>query len=135
MASRAIRIPGPGHPITIEPHPARVRVMLGDLVVADSRNALTLREAQYPAVHYIPRDDVQMALLTPSAHTTYCPFKGDCSYFDLPGEGDRTANAVWSYEHPFPAVAEIAGHLAFYVDRVSIDFPDGIQSGPAKATR
>ncbi|MDB5708939.1 MAG: hypothetical protein JWL96_1009 [Sphingomonas bacterium] len=123
MASRAIRIPGPDHPITIAPNPARVRVMLGDVVLADTRRALTLREAQYPAVHYIPREDADMALLKPSAHMTYCPFKGDCSYLDLPGGGEGAANAVWSYERPFPAVAEIAGHLAFYADRVTIDFP------------
>ncbi len=120
MSTRPIRIPGPDHPITITSNPARVRVMLGDIVLADTRRALTLSEAQYPAVHYIPRADADMGLLTRSTHTTYCPFKGDCSYFDLPGEDQRYANAVWSYEAPFPAVAGIKDHLAFYADRVAI---------------
>jgi len=120
MTDKPVRIPGPDHPIAIVPNRARVRVMLGDVVLADTRHALTLSEAQYPAVQYIPREDTTMALLTPSAHMTYCPYKGDCRYFDLPGDDERAANAVWSYEAPFPAVAEIRDHLAFYPDRVTI---------------
>jgi uncharacterized protein (DUF427 family) len=116
MSSKPIRIPGPDHPITIEPHPGRVVVRLGDRIVADSRKALTLREASYPPVYYIPRDDADMALLTPSAHQSYCPYKGDASYLSAPG----LPNSVWSYEHPYPAVAVIAGHLAFYPDRFAI---------------
>ncbi|HMI20486.1 MAG TPA: DUF427 domain-containing protein [Sphingomonas sp.] len=116
MSSKPIRIPGPDHPITIEPSPGRVVVKLGARIVADSREALTLREANYPAVHYIPRKDVQMTLLEPSPHQTYCPYKGDASYLGAPG----LPNAVWSYETPYPAVADIAGHLAFYPDRFAI---------------
>jgi uncharacterized protein (DUF427 family) len=116
MSSKPIRTPGPDHPITIEPARGRVVVKLGDRVVADSRNALTLREANYPPVHYIPRADADMALLTPSAHQTYCPYKGDASYLSAPG----LPNSVWSYEHPYPAVAAIAEHLAFYPDRYAI---------------
>jgi uncharacterized protein (DUF427 family) len=120
MADRPIRIPGPDHPITIEKNPSRVVVKLGGEVLADSRGALTLREAKYPAVQYIPRADVDMARLSRTDHTTYCPFKGDCSYYSLPGDGDRAANAVWTYEAPFPAVEAIKDHLAFYPDRVEI---------------
>jgi uncharacterized protein (DUF427 family) len=119
MAAKPIRIPGPDHPITIDPHPGRVRILLGDLVVADTTSALTLREANYPAVSYIPRADADMTLLTRSTRTTYCPFKGECSYFDLPSADG--ANAVWTYETPHDAVKQIAGHLAFYPDRVTIE--------------
>jgi uncharacterized protein (DUF427 family) len=120
MADRPIRIPGPDHPITIEDNPRRVGVTLDGRVLADSRNALTLREASYPAVQYIPRADVDMAALSRTDHTTYCPFKGDCSYYSLPGDGERSLNAVWTYEAPFPAVAAIKDHLAFYPDRVEV---------------
>lgn len=120
MTERTIKIPGPDHPITIEANRSRVVVVLGDRVLADTRNALTLREAKYPEVQYIPRADVDMAGLVRSEHTTYCPYKGDCAYYSLPGGGERAVNAVWTYEAPFAAVAVIEGYLAFYADRVEI---------------
>ncbi|GLK67468.1 hypothetical protein GCM10008179_11060 [Hansschlegelia plantiphila] len=89
-------------------------------MLADTRNALSLKEASYPPVQYVPRADVDMALLQRTDHSTYCPFKGDCSYFSIPSGGDRAVNAVWSYEAPYDAVAAIKGHLAFYPDRVEI---------------
>ncbi len=95
-------------------------VTLGGQVPADTRNALTLREAKYPAAQYIPRADVDMAKLIRTEHTTYCPFKGDCSYYSLPGGDQRGINAAWTYEAPFPAVEAIRDHLAFYPDRVEI---------------
>jgi uncharacterized protein (DUF427 family) len=115
---KTIRAPGPDHPITIEHNPNRVVVKVAGRVVADTRNALILREASYPAVQYIPRNDVNMALLERTDHVTYCPYKGDCSYFSIPLGGDRSANAVWTYEAPYAAVAAIKDHLAFYPDRV-----------------
>ena len=115
---KPVKIPGPDHPITIERNPRRVVVSLGGRVIADTREALTLREANYPAVQYIPRKDADMALLQRTDHATYCPFKGDCSYYSIPEGGARSTNAVWTYEDPHPAVAQIAGHLAFYPDRV-----------------
>jgi uncharacterized protein (DUF427 family) len=118
MTERSIRVPGPDHPITIEANPSRVVVTLGGKVVADTREALTLREAAYPAVQYIPRRDVDMAALTRSEHTTYCPYKGDASYYSIPAGGDRSLNAVWSYETPFEAMAQIKDYVAFYPDRV-----------------
>jgi uncharacterized protein (DUF427 family) len=118
MNSRAVLVPGPGHPITVEPTPARVVVSIEGKVIADSRNALTLREASYPAVLYIPREDVDMSLLKRTALATYCPYKGECSYFSIPSGGDRATNAVWTYEAPYAAVSAIAGHLAFYPNRV-----------------
>jgi uncharacterized protein (DUF427 family) len=116
--TRTIRIPGPDHPITIEHNPKRVVVSIGGTVLADSRDALTLREAGYPAVQYIPRKDVDMTLLERSAHATYCPYKGDCAYFSIPSGGERAVNAVWTYEAPYDAVAAIRDCLAFYPKRV-----------------
>ncbi len=115
---KTVKIPGPDHPITIERNSGRVVVSVSARVIADTREALTLREARYPAVQYIPRKDVDMTLLTRTDHTTYCPYKGDCAYFSIPVGGERSINAVWSYEAPYAAVAVIKDHLAFYPDRV-----------------
>jgi uncharacterized protein (DUF427 family) len=97
---------------------SRVVVTVGEQVIADSRAALTLREASYPPVQYFPREDVDMAALTRSDHTTYCPYKGEASYFSIPAGGDRSFNAVWTYETPFEAMAQIKEYVAFYPDRV-----------------
>lgn len=120
MPDRPHLIPSADHPITIDRNPRRVVVRVGDTVIADTTAALTLREANYPPVQYIPRADVDMARLSASSHATYCPYKGDAGYFSLPALGESGANAVWTYDHPWPAVAEIAGHLAFYPDRVTL---------------
>jgi uncharacterized protein (DUF427 family) len=117
-ARKTIKVPGPDHPITIERNPNRVVVTVAGRVVADTGNALILREASYPAVQYLPREDVNIALLERTDLATYCPYKGDCSYFSIPLGGDRSANAVWTYEAPYPAVALIKDHLAFYPERV-----------------
>jgi uncharacterized protein (DUF427 family) len=122
--TKTVRVPGPNHPITIERNAHRVVVKVAGRVVADTRDALTLREAGYPAVQYIPRKDVDMTLLERSKHITYCPYKGDCAYYNIPAGGDRSINAVWTYETPFAAVAAIQDHLAFYPDRV-----DAIEDG------
>src|SRR5216684_2781410 len=120
--TKPIKLPGPDHPIAIERNPNRVVVLIAGRIVADTREALTLREAAYPAVQYIPRKDVDMALLDRTDHATYCPYKGDCAYFSVPLGGERSTNAVWSYEAPYAAVAVIKDYLAFYADRVdSID--------------
>ena len=118
MTQRTIKIPGPDHPITIERNSKRVIVTVGGRVIADTRRALTLRESKYPPVHYIPREDVDMAALARSATKTYCPYKGDAAYFSIPGGGERSTDAIWTYEAPYEAVAEIKNHLAFYPDRV-----------------
>jgi uncharacterized protein (DUF427 family) len=115
---KTVKIPNPDHPITIEPNAKRVRVTVAGQVVADSTNALTLRESDYDAVHYIPRGDVDMTLLARTANETYCPYKGDASYYTITHGGERTVNAVWTYEAPYEAVAAIKDHLAFYSDRV-----------------
>src|SRR5207237_699670 len=118
MADKPMKIPGPDHPISIDANPSRVVVTVGGKVIADTRDALTLREASYPAVQYIPRRDVDMAALTRSEHTTYCSYKGAASYYSIPAGGDRSLNAVWTYETPFEAVALIKDYVAFYPDRV-----------------
>jgi uncharacterized protein (DUF427 family) len=125
-AGKPVRIPGPDHPIVVDRNPNRLVITLGGRVVADTRDALTLREANYPAVQYVPRKDVDMTLLERTDHATYCPYKGQCAYFSLPLGGDRSVNAVWTYEAPYAAVASIKDHLAFYPSRV-----DSIEERPA----
>jgi uncharacterized protein (DUF427 family) len=117
MADKVVRIPGPDHPISIEANP-RIVVKIRGKIVADTSAALTLREASYPPVQYIPRRNVDMTALTRSEHTSYCPYKGDASYYSIPAGGDRSVNAVWTYETPFEAVAQIKDYVAFYTDRV-----------------
>ena len=117
---KVVMHPGPDHPITIETNPSRLVVTLGGQRLAETRQALTLREASYPAVQYVPRADVDMTQLERTTHSTYCPYKGDCSYYSLTGAGERGVNAVWTYETPYDAVAAIKDYLAFYPDRVEI---------------
>jgi uncharacterized protein (DUF427 family) len=116
--SRPVLQPSTKHPITITPTEGRVVVQAGGQVIADSGHALTLQESTYPAVQYIPLADVDEAALRPSAASTYCPFKGDASYYSIPVGGDRSVDAIWVYEDPHAAVAEIKDHVAFYPDRV-----------------
>ena len=118
MTDKPVKIPGPDHPITITPQRARVVVTAGGHVIADTTRALNLQEASYPAVQYIPRDDVDMAQLTRTSHASHCPYKGDAAYFSIAAAGPRGNNAVWTYEQPHEAVAQIAGYVAFYPDRV-----------------
>ena len=122
LSAKPIKLPGPDHPISIERDSSRVVVSVGGRIIADTREALTLYEAHYPAVQYIPRKDVDMSLLVRTDRSTYCPYKGDASYFSIPAGGDRSIDAAWSYEMPYAAVAGIKDHLAFYPDRV-----DGIE--------
>ncbi|HTV83871.1 MAG TPA: DUF427 domain-containing protein [Dyella sp.] len=117
-SQRPKKIPGPDHPITVERTGRRVVVKSGGRTLADTRDALTLKEANYPPVQYIPRKDVDMSQLARTDHATYCPYKGDCGYYSIAEAGERGVNAVWTYEHPYDAVASIKEHLAFYPDRV-----------------
>ncbi|GBU17913.1 MULTISPECIES: DUF427 domain-containing protein [Methylobacterium] len=110
--------PGPDHPIVVEPQPGTVRVRAGGRIVAESRAALRLTEASYPPVLYIPPGDIDGALLLPSERESYCPYKGRAAYHHLALEGGERRDAAWSYPNPYPAVAGIRGHLAFYPDRV-----------------
>ncbi|MGI9383366.1 MAG: DUF427 domain-containing protein [Methyloligellaceae bacterium] len=115
-----MKVPGPAHPIEITANPNRVVVTFDGCRIADTTDALSFNEAGYPTVAYIPREDVDMSRLARTAHTTHCPFKGDANYFSIES-GDATAeNAVWTYEDPYPAVAEVRDRLAFYTDKVEL---------------
>lgn len=118
--ARTVLQPGPQHPITIAPAPARVTVAAGGTPVAETDAALALQEAAYPTVYYIPLADVRAEVLRPSDHATYCPYKGDASYYSIATAEGELTDAVWFYSEPYPAVAAIAGHVAFYADRVDI---------------
>jgi uncharacterized protein (DUF427 family) len=118
MSAKAIKIPGPDHPITITPNHERVIIKVAGRIVADTRDALTLQEANYGPVQYVPRKDVDLSLLQRSEHLTYCPYKGECAYYSIPLGGTRSTNAVWTYEAPYESVASIKDYLAFYPDRV-----------------
>jgi uncharacterized protein (DUF427 family) len=121
MPAAQPKIPGPDHPITISPSEKRVRVRLGGEIIADTSDALDLKESTYPVVHYVPRSAVQMDRLVKTDHSTHCSYKGDASYFSIIAkDGTRVENAVWSYERPFPAMREIANYLAFYPNKVEI---------------
>jgi uncharacterized protein (DUF427 family) len=116
--SKPIKIPGPDHPITITPARERITITVAGRHIVDTREALTLKEAAYPPVYYIPRKDVDMTQLQRASHQTYCPYKGECAYYSIPAGGERSINAGWTYEAPYPAVSEIQEYLAFYPDRV-----------------
>jgi len=118
--ARTVLQPGPQHPITVEPAPGRVTVQVAGTPVADTSSALALQEANYPVVYYVPLADVRSEVLKPSEHTTYCPYKGDASYYSLATPNGEVANAAWYYAEPYSAVAEIAGHVAFYANKVDI---------------
>lgn len=120
MSEKPVKIPGPDHPITIEEKHAHVTVSVAGKVIADTREALSLKEASYPAVLYIPRKDVDLSLLARTSHETYCPYKGDCSYYSIPAGGERSVNAIWTYENPYPSVSQIKDYMAFYPDRVDV---------------
>jgi uncharacterized protein (DUF427 family) len=116
--SKDIRIPGPDHPITISPAEGVVRVSLAGRIVAESTRGLWLEEKGHPPVYYLPRNDADMSLLVRSEHYTYCPYKGDCSYYSISIGGEKSEDAVWTYETPYEAVASIKEYLAFYPSRV-----------------
>ena len=124
---KEVKIPGPDHPITITPARGRMRVMVAGKLIAQSSRALILEEGGYPPVFYIPREDADMSLLDRTPHYSYCPYKGDCSYFSIPAGGARSEFAVWTYEEPYDAVASIRNYLAFYPTRV-----DAIEFEPAQ---
>lgn len=126
LKTKTIKVPGPeDHPITIERNAHRIVVTVAGRVVADTQDALTLREASYAPVQYIPRKDVDLTLLERADHATYRPYKGDCAYFSIPAGGGRSINAVWTYETPYAAVAAVKDHVAFYPERV-----DAIEERP-----
>lgn len=127
--SREIKLPGPDHQITIAPSTDRVVVRSGETTIADSQSTLVLSEANHRPVHYIPLADVDRSLLVPSELTTYCPYKGDASYYSIVAGEEPGTDAVWFYDQPYPAVAQIKDHIAFYADRVelTVTAPDALE--------
>jgi uncharacterized protein (DUF427 family) len=121
MSEKTKLIPDASHPITVEPAGEHIVVTAGGKTIADTRAALALREASYPAIYYIPREDADLTQLERTDHGSYCPFKGEASYFSVVPAGEQGVNAVWTYEAPYDAVAPIKDHLAFYTDRVQVD--------------
>jgi len=118
---RTVKIPDATHPITIKPTGAHVTVRLGGTVIAETDHALSLAESTYPVAQYIPLDDVNQSLLERTTTQTYCPYKGDASYYSVKTpDGSLESDLIWTYEHPYQSVAEIAGHVAFYPDRAEI---------------
>jgi uncharacterized protein (DUF427 family) len=128
-----MKTPGPDHPITLEPAANRWRARVAGHVIADSASALILREADYPARVYFPREDVAMEYMSRTEHRTHCPYKGDASYYTLFIDGEFLENAVWSYEEPFPAMEAIAGRLSFYPDRIDVYEVDDAAVNPEHA--
>jgi uncharacterized protein (DUF427 family) len=120
MTDMKVLVPGLDHPISVDETPERVTVRFGGHLVAESRRALTLREASYPPVQYVPLDDVSPGVLEPSSHTSWCPYKGKATYYDLSVGGEVSQAAVWTYRKPRQAVARIKDRVAFYPDRVEV---------------
>lgn len=115
-----MKVPGPGHPISVEPTTTHITVQSKGAAVAETRSPLALHEASYPVTYYVPLADVDPSVLRPSSTTSYCPFKGEASYYDVVTPAGTVKDAIWTYEHPYDAVSEIAGHVAFYADRVEL---------------
>ena len=130
-----MKIPGPDHPITVETSRRRVRAKFEGHVIADTDNALILREASYPPVYYFPKDHIEMGFFGRTDHSTHCPYKGDASYWTLTMDGDVAENVAWSYEEPFPSVEGIRGRLAFYPNKVEVYELDDAGLGDPDAVR
>lgn len=120
MTNRPHLVPDASHPITVTPTDGRVVVSRNGRVIAETDRALTLQEASYPPVQYVPLADVDPSVLERTDHATYCPYKGDAGYYSLVDGDARAENVVWTYDAPYDAVAPIAGHVAFYPDEVEI---------------
>lgn len=118
--AREPKIPGPDHPITVEANGTHVVARVGGTVVAETSDALTLREASYPPAYYVPLADVDRAVLRPSDTTTYCPYKGEASYYSVETPDGEVTDAMWFYPQPYDAVGDIAEHVAFYTDRLEV---------------
>lgn len=115
-----MRKPDKNHPITISPYAGEVVISLNETEVARSRNALALDEADFRTIYYLPRNDVNMALLAKSDRTTYCPYKGDAAHYTVTAKGEQVRHLAWSYEEAYPAVSEISDFVAFYPKRCTV---------------
>jgi uncharacterized protein (DUF427 family) len=115
----------PDHTLTFDEAKASVRILVGEIVLAETHRALVLREGRYPATLYLPRQDIDMEKMRPSDHSSHCPFKGDASYYDFIDADKPTPQIGWSYEDPFDEMLEISGYVAFYSDRAQIETTEG----------
>jgi uncharacterized protein (DUF427 family) len=123
--SRTVKIPDETHPITVRPTGARVTVTVNGTKVAETDQALSLAESTYPVIQYVPLADVDQSLLQRTPTHTYCPYKGEASYYSLrTPDGHTETDLIWTYEEPYDAVAEIVGHAAFYPDRAEVTIKD-----------
>jgi uncharacterized protein (DUF427 family) len=120
VTERTVLQPTAEHPITVTPTGRHVVVRVGGDVVAEPDDALTLQESTYPAVQYVPLADVVPSALQRSDTTTYCPYKGEANYYHVTAAGDTVDDVIWTYEEPYPAVAAIAGHVAFYASKAEV---------------
>ena len=118
--TRTPKLPDASHPITVTATEGRVLVRVGETVIADSTSSLTLQESTYPPVQYVPLADVEAGVLQPSDTTTYCPYKGDAAYYSATVAGETVTDVAWTYPEAYDAVAEIAGHVAFYPTKVEL---------------
>ena len=121
MSATEQKLPGPDHPITLTPSSSHIVVTVGDRVVADSSGALEMQEASLSPVFYVPLTDVDQTVLEPSETTSYCPYKGEASYYSVKTPDGVVKDAIWFYESPYDAVGQIIDHVAFYPDRVQLD--------------
>ena len=123
----------PEHKIHVEIGQERITAVFKGKTIAESDRALVLHESRHDAVYYFPRDAVQMGYLERTDHHTYCPFKGEASYWTLRVDGRSSENAVWSYEDPLVEVAGIKDYVAFYADKMDAWYVDGEPADPPSA--
>jgi uncharacterized protein (DUF427 family) len=117
----------PNHRVTATQSPRHVRVLAGERVIADSRAAFRVEESRHEPVWYFPPDDVDTSLLTPTEHTTYCPFKGHASYWSIDAPGEHRDNVVWAYLQPYDECRPLAGYFAFYQEQVTLEVDGAVQ--------
>jgi uncharacterized protein (DUF427 family) len=132
LQRRTLPAAGPGQesvwdyprPPRVERSSRRVRVIVDDVVVADSVRAVRVLETSHPPGWYIPPEDVRLDLLETSGGTSVCEFKGRATYRDLRLGERRIRDVAWVYERPAPGFEAIRDHLAFYPGRVDACFVD-----------
>jgi uncharacterized protein (DUF427 family) len=131
VTDRDIRKPNADHPLVITPTGRRVTVHVNGEMVADTFQALTVQEANYPEVQYIPFSDLVEQLLVRTDTSTYCPYKGDASYYSVKTDDAMVEDVIWTYERPHAAASAIAGHVAFYPDRATVTVDGSVFEGDA----
>lgn len=117
----------PNHRVMATQSPRHVRVLLGDVLLADSRAAFLVEESGHDPVWYFPPNDVDEHHLTPTETSSYCPFKGHASYWSISVGGQSVPDAVWAYLAPFDECRALAGYYAFYPDQVRIEVDGAVQ--------